>query len=121
LLDYIWLTFISILTVGYGDFVPRTHIGRLIIIMAAIGGLILSATLIGIINNSVELTLREQNLVDYLKNHQLLVKLRNASASVIGYAWRLWYHRHILTKKEARMMKKKFIKAVETQKRIRNN
>lgn len=51
--DYIWLIFISILTVGYGDLYPETHGGRSIALLASLSGLVLSATLVGVINFNV--------------------------------------------------------------------
>lgn len=48
--DYIWLTVITLMTVGYGDMYPTTPLGRFVAILISIGGLFLTATLIGLIN-----------------------------------------------------------------------
>lgn len=47
--DYLncyWCVFITMATVGYGDYFPKTLPGRLMAIMAAISGIILSSSLI---------------------------------------------------------------------------
>ena len=46
----LWLIIITIFTVGYGDITPSTDLGRFIAIVAALCGLILSATLIGLVH-----------------------------------------------------------------------
>lgn len=46
----LWLVIVTIFTVGYGDMVPITNLGRAIAIVAALCGLILSATLIGLVH-----------------------------------------------------------------------
>jgi voltage-gated potassium channel Kch len=69
--DYIWLIVVTLMTVGYGDMSPSTHGGRFIAILSSIGGLFLTATLIGVINNSVELSYTERNVITFLNNYQL--------------------------------------------------
>jgi voltage-gated potassium channel len=49
-LNALWLIIVTIFTVGYGDIVPQTDIGRAIAILAALSGLIFSATLIGLVH-----------------------------------------------------------------------
>lgn len=46
----LWLVMITVFTVGYGDITPVTDLGRFIAICAALCGLILSATLIGLVH-----------------------------------------------------------------------
>ena len=49
--DPIWLGFISILTVGYGDIFPQTHLGRLDIILGYfIGQVLLSILIVSLID-----------------------------------------------------------------------
>lgn len=40
--DSLYFTFITGLTIGYGDFVPRTVVGRFLAILIGIGGILLT-------------------------------------------------------------------------------
>jgi potassium intermediate/small conductance calcium-activated channel subfamily N protein 2 len=52
-INCIWVTIILIATVGYGDYYPRTLLGRLILTIAAFwGSFIISLLLIKISQNS---------------------------------------------------------------------
>ena len=46
----LWLIIVTVFTVGYGELTPQTDLGRAIAIIAALCGLILSATLIGLVH-----------------------------------------------------------------------
>ena len=46
----LWLIIVTVFTVGYGELAPLTDLGRAIAITAALCGLILSATLIGLVH-----------------------------------------------------------------------
>lgn len=48
--NVLWLVIITVFTVGYGDLTPQSDLGRTIAIVAALCGLILSATLIGLVH-----------------------------------------------------------------------
>jgi hypothetical protein len=87
--DYVWLSIISLLTVGYGDLYPTTHFGRMIVIVIAFSGLFMTATFIGIVNEWVELTGQEKNIVEILRNYRKYEKLRNLCAELIQLGWRL--------------------------------
>ena len=48
--DSLWLTIITFLTVGYGDFYPTTNVSRYILIVTVICGQLYSAIVIGLIH-----------------------------------------------------------------------
>jgi hypothetical protein len=54
------------MTVGYGDIYPITKGGRFVSILSSVGGLFLTASLIGVINNGLELNKKERNIVDWI-------------------------------------------------------
>ncbi len=64
--EHIWLLVVTVMTVGYGDIYPRTTGGRFISMSASLCGLVWSATLIGVINNSIALSYQERIVISYL-------------------------------------------------------
>lgn len=52
--DVIWLTLISMTTVGYGDLFPYTHIGRILMFIGATIGTFLVSMMISFFSNHVE-------------------------------------------------------------------
>jgi hypothetical protein len=87
--DYMWLSIITLMTVGYGDMYPTTHKGRIIVILESIGGLLLTATLVGIIHSSIELNFTERKVISLSNNYAKWDKLRNTSASLLQVFWKL--------------------------------
>lgn len=68
-LNALWLVIVTVFTVGYGDIVPLTNLGRAIAIMAALCGLILSATLIGLVHQYLTLNNDEANILKFIAEH----------------------------------------------------
>jgi hypothetical protein len=46
-----WLVMLTMTTVGYGDFYPQTHIGRLILVLAAFWGIFIVSLIVLILTN----------------------------------------------------------------------
>ena len=63
----IWLIIVTVFTVGYGDIAPQTDLGRTIAIIAALCGLILSATLIGLVHQYLTLNNDEANVLKFIE------------------------------------------------------
>ncbi|OMJ75698.1 hypothetical protein SteCoe_25105 [Stentor coeruleus] len=62
-----WLVLLTMTTVGFGDFYPRTHMGRLIAIIAAIWGTFLISLMIIMFNNFVSFSRGEEKCYKLLK------------------------------------------------------
>lgn len=61
-----WLVIITMCTVGYGDFFPRTHIGRMIIVIACFWGVFLISMMVVTLTESSEFTKSESRAFEIL-------------------------------------------------------
>jgi hypothetical protein len=77
------------MTVGYGDMYANTEEGRVVSIIASIGGLFLTATLIGVVNGKLELSMEEKHVVTYMQNDIDYKELRRSAANAVIYIWKL--------------------------------
>lgn len=62
-----WLSIVSFLTVGYGDSYPVSYMGRVINTITVIGGIMSSATIIGLIHEHMQLTNAEEHIFKFIK------------------------------------------------------
>ena len=51
----IWLTIITMTTVGYGDFFPRTLIGRIIDFVLVIWGIFIVSLMVVVLTNALDM------------------------------------------------------------------
>ena len=80
----LWLTLITMTTVGYGDVVPLTKIGRFVsAINACIGVVFLSLVIQGVVAR-VKMSSREQRVVNYMQESDVRHAARSAAARVIA-------------------------------------
>ena len=79
----LWLLVITMTTVGYGDIVPRTLLGRSSVVLGAVLGLALSAFLIAVIHQKINLNRKEERLITFLYLHEKSMNVRNAAARSI--------------------------------------
>jgi hypothetical protein len=59
-----WCIFITMATVGYGDFRPSTLFGRIVVVIAAISGILISSLLI--VSLSAYLTMQANEMSSHL-------------------------------------------------------
>ena len=89
-LNALWLIIITVFTVGYGDIVPETDLGRFIAVLAALCGLILTATLIGLVHQYLTLNNDESNLLKFIAEHQRIKQYQECALDVIMQAIRIF-------------------------------
>lgn len=91
--DYIWngmwCIIITMATVGYGDFYPTTHLGRLIDVIACFWGTFLVSLMVLSLTISSELTPQERKAYDIIKKNEAKHQLEISAANTIKSALKL--------------------------------
>lgn len=100
--DYVWNSFwiiiVDMTSVGYGDFVPITNFGRIIIGIAAIGGGAITSLIYIIFLEKTSFDTREEKAYERLKAHESKKNFRQKAMKCISLS--LQYNlRRIKTKK----------------------
>jgi hypothetical protein len=90
---YLWVTLITMATVGYGDMVARTICGRAVSIVAAMTGVSLIAVVTASIYSVLTLLPYESRMVEFLGSAGARNDLVDCAATVIARAWRAYKHR----------------------------
>ena len=91
LLNCIWLIIITMVTVGYGDEYPKSHFGRVVIIIAAILGMLLVSIIIVSLGNLIEFTDEEKKAYSLLKKMKADDNAFNKAGNVIGILCKMRY------------------------------
>ncbi|OMJ87672.1 hypothetical protein SteCoe_10599 [Stentor coeruleus] len=91
--DYVWngmwCIIITMSTVGYGDFYPITHLGRVIDVVACFWGTFLVSLMVLSLTISSELTPQERKAYDSIKKKEDRKNLEIAASNTIKSALRL--------------------------------
>lgn len=75
-------------TVGFGDYFPRTHMGRFVIILASFWGVFLVSLMVVTLTNSSEFSIAEQNSFDILQRLKIKKKVRDQASRAVAFGWR---------------------------------
>lgn len=78
-----WLIIVTMTTVGYGDYYPRSHLGRFVGVIACILGMLLLSLVVVSLGSISEFTSEEKKAFTRLKKLLADDNLQNKSASVI--------------------------------------
>jgi Ion channel len=65
-----WCCIISFLTVGYGDYYPTSILGRAMNTINIVGGMVSSATIIGLVHESMQLNHDEYHVFKFIKTRK---------------------------------------------------
>lgn len=90
LLNTMWLTAITFLSVGYGDIVPNTYCGRGIAVVSGLTGAGCTALAVAVIARKLELTRAEKHVHNFMMDTQLNKRLKNAAANVLRETWLIY-------------------------------
>jgi len=88
--NMIWLTFISVTTVGYGDTFPKTTEGRAVIVIAVSCGLVLTALIISVIQTQTSISEAEKKIIDFIEKENRRKQYKKCAASIVGIVVRRW-------------------------------
>lgn len=89
--EAIWLTIVTMTSVGYGELAPRTLGGKLTIVFGAIvGGTIITCLLRAVLIDALLVTPQEKIVLDVVYFHQFVRKQKEAAVFLIQQAWR-WH------------------------------
>ena len=84
-----WCLFISMTTVAFGDFYPKTHIGRCLIIIATIIGIYFIAMTMKFITQKSILTDMEQKAYKLITRLRHRSQLKNVNANIIYHSLKM--------------------------------
>lgn len=87
-LHCIWEAFITMTTVGYGDFFPRTDRGRIVMVLCAVYGTVGFSLIVVSVTNIMQMSTGELRAYMLLKRVDHKKKMKKVSTTLIGKAVR---------------------------------
>jgi len=78
-----WCTIITMTTVGYGDYYPKTHIGRLIGVIACLWGNFITSIMVVSLTFSSEFTPQQRKAYDLIRQETGVFENTKNAALVI--------------------------------------
>lgn len=87
-----WWVVVTMTTIGYGDYYPRTLSGRLVAFVLCVWGTIMVSLMVVSLESYVRYD-RKQKQADFMsKKLNMKQEVRDAAASLIGISWRSYYN-----------------------------
>jgi len=108
----LYLTMITLTTVGYGDVTPQTTIGRVVIMFTAVLGIIQISLVVNVVSNLMTLDENEKNAIDKIDHSRVAAKAISKSIKYLRH--KTTYFKQLKKKKPE--MKSDFLTQVEQRK-----
>ncbi|XP_076331885.1 small conductance calcium-activated potassium channel protein 1-like [Tachypleus tridentatus] len=122
LLNTMWLTAITFLSVGYGDIVPNTYCGRGISVTMGLMGAGCTALVVAVIARKLELTRAEKHVHNFMMDTQLCKRLKNAAANVLRETWLIYKNTKLVKRVspgKVRTHQRKFLLAIYSLRKVK--
>lgn len=122
MLNTMWLTAITFLSVGYGDIVPNTYCGRGIAVFSGLTGAGCTALAVAVIARKLELTRAEKHVHNFMMDTQLTKRLKNAAANVLRETWLIYKNTKLVKKVNAskvRTHQRNFLVAIYSLRKVK--
>ena len=84
----LWVTIITITTVGYGDIYPKTHFGRFVGISACLAGYVMISLFVITLTNMLNPSIPEHNAYNLMKRLEYRDILKKKAVNVLTSAMR---------------------------------
>lgn len=101
----IWCVFVTMMTVGYGDYFPITYLGRSVVFLAAFSGVILTSLITVAFFKSLEFTASENKVYILLERLRIREEINSMNKEII----KLLMHKYVVQfklKKETDLFEK---------------
>eukprot|EP00127_Corallochytrium_limacisporum_P002526 Clim_evm83s128 gene=Clim_evmTU83s128 len=86
--DAVWVTIITMMSIGYGDVVPQTYCGRGVGLISGLFGQIMTALIIAVVSQKLLLSQQESALLAYTARETKQQEYVRKAATVIQVGWR---------------------------------
>jgi len=83
-----WLTFVTMTSVGYGDHIPTTHGGRLVQAAATITGISLASLITACLGNLILFSQNEHGALMIIKREKSRIRMLRVAAEILVLWWR---------------------------------
>eukprot|EP00002_Diphylleia_rotans_P012206 TRINITY_DN2387_c0_g1_i9.p1 TRINITY_DN2387_c0_g1~~TRINITY_DN2387_c0_g1_i9.p1 ORF type:complete len:603 (-),score=100.78 TRINITY_DN2387_c0_g1_i9:811-2619(-) len=88
-LESLWFMFVTIATIGYGDVVAHTYCARSFVMIGSVFGVITTALLISIVDQTLQLSQAQARVVTLLTKEKWTRTLKETAALSVQRMWRL--------------------------------
>ena len=116
----LWLIAITMLTVGYGDIVPKSTCGRWISVISGTLGVACTALTVAVLAKALELNRKESYVHGFVLDVHLEKSYKNAAQTVIREAWKTHKWRKKNQGYRVRVHMQKLLKSIAKIRKVRD-
>jgi len=85
--EWVYLSYVTATTLGYGDFYPKTDLGRLVAVITVFTGVITTAFLVAALSQWLALTDMQQEASQWIRRRKKEKKHKQVAATFIQLVW----------------------------------